>query len=160
MQQTKFAVNHIVECDQQTGVILQECENNSYLVDFVNGDKKRIPITEIASIPLSKKLLSIIGFSFEDSLIECSCLAPLDKMPTIEKRCCKIEVGGNALHFQIGDAEQNSHWQCPKYCVNEKTGFRYFFLYLDSVFKYKNKLVHNQPPIMNWLCPFLLNFHQ
>ena len=30
-------------------------------------------------------------------------------MPTIEKRCCKIEVGGNALHFQIGDAEQNSH---------------------------------------------------
>ena len=50
--------------------------------------------------------------------------------------------------------------QCPKYCVNEKTGFRYFFLYLDSVFKYKNKLVHNQPPIMNWLCPFLLNFHQ
>ena len=50
--------------------------------------------------------------------------------------------------------------QCPKYCVNEKTGFRYFFLYLDSVFKYKNKLVHNQTPIMNWLCPFLLNFHQ
>ena len=53
-----------------------------------------------------------------------------------------------------------NHRQCPKYCVNEKTGFRYFFLYLDSVFKYKNKLVHNQPPIMNWLCPFLLNFHQ
>ena len=50
--------------------------------------------------------------------------------------------------------------QCPKYCVNEKTGFRYNLLYLDSVFKYKNKLVHNQPPIMNWLCPFLLNFHQ
>ncbi|MBQ6843737.1 MAG: hypothetical protein IJO60_03760, partial [Agathobacter sp.] len=46
--------------------------------------------------------------------------------------------------------------QCPKYCVNEKTGFRNFFLYLDSVFKYKNKLVHNQAPIMNWLCPFLL----
>ena len=51
-------------------------------------------------------------------------------------------------------------WQCPKYCVNEKTGFRYHLLYLDSVFKYKNKLVHNQAPIMNWLCPFLLNFHQ
>ena len=50
--------------------------------------------------------------------------------------------------------------QCPKYCVNEKTGFRYYLLYLDSVFKYKNKLVHNQAPIMNWLCPFLLNFHQ
>ena len=51
-------------------------------------------------------------------------------------------------------------WQCPKYCVNEKTGFRYFFLYLDSVFKYKNKLVHNQAPIMNRLRPFLLNFYQ
>ena len=50
--------------------------------------------------------------------------------------------------------------QCPKYCVNEKTGFRYNLLYLDSVFKYKNKLVHNQSPIMNRLCPFLLNFHQ
>ena len=51
------------------------------------------------------------------------------------------------------------YWQCPKYCVNEKTGFRYNFLYLDSVFKYKNKLVHNQAPIMNRLCPLLLNFH-
>lgn len=109
MTQRKFAVNHIVECDQQTGVILQQCENNSYLVDFVNGGKKCIPITEIASIPLSEKLLSIIGFSFEDSLIECSCLAPLDKMPMIEKGCCKIEVGGNVLHFQVGDAEQNLH---------------------------------------------------
>jgi hypothetical protein len=49
--------------------------------------------------------------------------------------------------------------QCPKYCVNEKTGFRYNLLYLNSVFKYKNKLVHNQTPIVNWLCPFLLNFH-
>ena len=53
----------------------------------------------------------------------------------------------------------NISWQCPKYCVNEKTGFRYNLLYLDSVFKYKNKLVHNQTPIVNWLCPFLLNFH-
>ena len=31
---------------------------------------------------------------------------------------------------------------CPKYCVNEKTGFRYNPLYLDSVFKYGHKLVH------------------
>ena len=50
--------------------------------------------------------------------------------------------------------------QCPIYCVNEKTGFSYHLLYLDSVFKYKNKLVHNQAPIMNWLCPFFLNFHK
>ena len=53
--------------------------------------------------------MSIIGFSFEDSLIECSCLEPLDKTATIEKGCCKIEVGGDTLHFQIGDAEQNLH---------------------------------------------------
>ena len=34
------------------------------------------------------------------------------------------------------------------------------FLYLDSVFKHKHKLVHNQAPVMNWLCPFLLNLHK
>ena len=34
------------------------------------------------------------------------------------------------------------------------------FLYLDSVFKNKHKLVHNQAPVMNRLCPFLLNFHK
>ena len=33
-------------------------------------------------------------------------------------------------------------------------------LYLDSVFKNRYKLVHNQPPVMNRLCPFLLNFHK
>lgn len=31
------------------------------------------------------------------------------------------------------------------------------FLYLDSIFKNKHKLVHNQPPVMNRLCLFLLN---
>ena len=31
------------------------------------------------------------------------------------------------------------------------------FLYLDSVFKNKHKLIHNQAPVMNRLCPFLLN---
>ena len=35
-----------------------------------------------------------------------------------------------------------------------------FLLYLYSVFKNKHKLVHNQSPVMNWLCPFLLNFHK
>ena len=29
------------------------------------------------------------------------------------------------------------------------------FLYLNSVFKNKHKLVHNQAPVMNRLCPFL-----
>ena len=32
-----------------------------------------------------------------------------------------------------------------------------FILYLDSVFKYKHKLVHNQSPVMNRLCPLFLN---
>ena len=35
-----------------------------------------------------------------------------------------------------------------------------FLLYLYSVFKNKHKLVHNQSPVMNRLCPFLFNFHQ
>ena len=34
------------------------------------------------------------------------------------------------------------------------------FLYLDSVFKNKHKLIHNQSPVMNRLCPFLLNLHK
>ena len=33
-------------------------------------------------------------------------------------------------------------------------------LYLDSVFKNKHKLIHNQAPVMNRLCPFLLNLHK
>ena len=33
-------------------------------------------------------------------------------------------------------------------------------LYLDSVFKNKHKLVHNQAPVMNRLCPFPLNLHK
>ena len=35
-----------------------------------------------------------------------------------------------------------------------------FFLYLDSVFKNSDKLIHNQFPVMNRLCPFLFNFHK
>ena len=35
-----------------------------------------------------------------------------------------------------------------------------FFLYLDSVFKNKHKLIHNQAPVVNRLCPFLLNLHK
>ena len=34
------------------------------------------------------------------------------------------------------------------------------FLYLNSVFKNKHKLIHNQAPVMNRLCPFLLNLHK
>ena len=34
-----------------------------------------------------------------------------------------------------------------------------YFLYLDPVFKQKYKLIHNQSPVMNRLCPFLLNLH-
>ena len=34
------------------------------------------------------------------------------------------------------------------------------FLYLDSVFKNKHKLVHNQSSVMNRLYPFLLNLHK
>ena len=35
-----------------------------------------------------------------------------------------------------------------------------FLLYLYSVFKNKHKLVHNQSPVMNRLCPFFLNLHK
>ena len=35
-----------------------------------------------------------------------------------------------------------------------------FSLYLDSVFKDKHKLVHNQSPVCNRHRPFLLNLHK
>ena len=35
-----------------------------------------------------------------------------------------------------------------------------FFLYLDSVFKHKYKLVHNQAPVWNRPCPFLFNLYK
>ena len=42
-----------------------------------------------------------------------------------------------------------------------ETGFSCkLILYLDSVFKHKHKLIHNQSPVMNRLCPFLLNLHK
>ena len=30
----------------------------------------------------------------------------------------------------------------------------------SNFIKYTNKLIHNQAPVVNWLCPFLLNLHQ
>ena len=56
-----------------------------------------------------------------------------------------IEQRIDHINIYYNKEESSSYCkrQCPKYCVNEKTGFRYNSLYLDSVFKYKNKLVHN-----------------
>ena len=36
----------------------------------------------------------------------------------------------------------------------------HLFLYLDSAFKHKHKLVHNQTSVWNRHCPFLLNLHK
>ena len=45
-------------------------------------------------------------------------------------------------------------------CKWEQDSAVSLFLYLDSVFKNKHKLIHNQAPVMNRLCPFLLNLHK
>ena len=45
--------------------------------------------------------------------------------------------------------------------VNEKQdSVVSLFLYLDSVFKHKHKLIHNQAPVWNRHCPFLFNLHK
>lgn len=108
MIKQNLAVNHIIECDQQTGVILRKCENDSYYVEFVSGDKKCIPASKITFIPLSKQLLSIIGFSFKGSSVEYSCLEPLDRTPIYDKEYCMIEVSGHTFCFQAGKIGQNS----------------------------------------------------
>ncbi len=49
---------------------------------------------------------------------------------------------------------------CQILCKWKQDSAVSLFLYLDSVFKNKHKLIHNQAPVMNRLCPFLLNLHK
>ena len=58
-------------------------------------------------------------------------------------------------------SHSNNPWTLSKIlCKWKQDSAVSLFLYLDSVFKNKHKLVHNQAPVMNRLCPFLLNFHK
>ena len=62
MKADRLDVNHIVTCDQQTGVILRKNDDNSYFVELMSGEHKRMFLTEVNMISLSKKLLVELGF--------------------------------------------------------------------------------------------------
>lgn len=62
-------------------------------------------------------------------------------------------------HKTIG-LYSNLRTQSQILCKCKQDSVVSYFLYLDSVFKNNDKLVHNQSPVMNRLCPFLLNLHK
>ena len=66
-----------------------------------------------------------------------------------------FDVNGNLLK-EVADKETLSRILCKW----KQDSVVSLFLYLDSVFKNKHKLIHNQAPVMNRLCPFLLNLHK
>ena len=70
-------------------------------------------------------------------------------------KACTIDISRNNK-FIINKKATLSKILC-KWKQDSVVGF---FLYLDSVFKNKHKLIHNQAPVVNRLCPFLLNLHK
>lgn len=65
------------------------------------------------------------------------------------------------LKQRIQPCSSNLHTTLSKIlCKWKQDSVVSLFLYLDSVFKHKHKLIHNQAPVMNRLCPFLLNLHK
>lgn len=108
MQIDKLAVNHIVACEQQTGVILRKNDDNSFFVELMSGEHKRMFLTEANIIPLSKKLLTKLGFIMaKPSMYECFSLNPLLGKPTEGSGIpyCIINSGGKDYYFECGEWE-------------------------------------------------------
>lgn len=85
MKADRLDVNHIVACEQQTGVILRKNDDNSYFVELMSGEHKRMFLTEENVISLSKKLLTKLGFIMgKPSMYECFSLNPLSAKPLEE----------------------------------------------------------------------------
>ena len=79
-------------------------------------------------------------------------------VPKHESRGLSIEklvISLYAKGMSVSDIETLSKILCK--CKQDSVVSS--FLYLDSVFKNEYKLIHNQSPVMNRLCPFLLNLH-
>ena len=82
----------------------------------------------------------------------------LDKADNINLLDLDIPLKAELIDCEsVADAYQTLSKILCKWKQDSVVGF---FLYLDSVFKNKHKLIHNQAPVMNRLCPFLLNLHK
>lgn len=110
MKADRLDVNHIVACDQQTGVILRKNDDNSYYVELMNGEHKRMFLNEENVIPLSKKLLTKMGFIVgKPSMYECFSLNPLSERPMEESGIpyCVIVVDGKGYYFECGEWKES-----------------------------------------------------
>lgn len=108
MKADRLDVNHIVTCDQQTGVILRKNDDNSYFVELMSGEHKRMFLTEVNMISLSKKLLVELGFIMaKPSMYECFSLNPLLERPMEESGIpyCVIVADGKDYYFECGEWE-------------------------------------------------------
>lgn len=106
MKANRLDVNHIVACEQQTGVILRKNDDNSYFVELMSGEHKRMFLTEENVIPLSKRLLTKLGFIVaKPSMYECFSLNPLPKRPMEGSGIpyCIMVTGGKDFYFECGE---------------------------------------------------------
>lgn len=108
MKIDRLNVNHIVTCGQQAGVILRKNDDNSYYVELMSGEHKRMFLSEENVIPLSKKLLTKLGFIVgKPSMYECFSLNPLPKRPLEGSGIpyCVIVSDGKDYYFECGEWE-------------------------------------------------------
>ena len=83
----------------------------------------------------------------------CGCSSCVQKCP---RQCISLHEDTEGFLYPVVDKGTLSKILC-KWKQDSAVSL---FLYLDSVFKNKHKLIHNQAPVMNRLCPFLLNLHK
>ena len=112
MKADRLDVNHIVACEQQTGVILRKNDDNSYFVELMSGEHKRMFLTEENVISLSKKLLTKLGFIMgKPSRYECFSLNPLSAKPLEGSGIpyCIMVSGGKDYYFECGEWKTTSN---------------------------------------------------
>lgn len=106
MKADRLDVNHIVACEQQTGVILRKNDDNSYFVELMSGEHKRMFLTEENVISLSKRLLTKLGFIMgKPSMYECFSLKPLSAKPLEGSGIpyCIMVSAGKDYYFECGE---------------------------------------------------------
>ena len=123
---------------------MSEWEKEKYVHDFicenVRYDKLKKAYSHEKAIQM---ILNGECGAFNPILLECL----LDIQDRIKRKVKGSTQENNPLKKKEKSAEL-------KEFENAKEDF------MDSVFKNKHKLVHNQSPVSNRHCPFLLNLHQ
>ena len=112
MKTDRLDVNHIVVCGQQTGIILRKNDDNSYYVELMNGEHRRMFLNEENVIPLSKKLLVRLGFIFaKPGMSACYSLKPLVNRPPANSGIpyCLMAIENKEICFECGEVENEPY---------------------------------------------------